>query len=176
MLKKDCYLLGTITKTRGFKGDLVFFLDVTDPSEYEKLESVFVELNGMLTPFFIEQIKIQYNNRAFVKLENVNTEEEAQKLTSKAIYLPLSSLPKLTGSKFYDHEIPGFQVHDNDFGPIGRAIQVVDLTNNPLLQIDKDGIEILVPLREGTVTKIDRQNKTLYIQAPPGLIELYLEE
>ena len=56
MLKKDCYLLGTITKTRGFKGDLVFFLDVTNPFEYERLESVFVDLNGMLTPFFIEQI------------------------------------------------------------------------------------------------------------------------
>ena len=53
MLKKDCYLLGNIAKTRGFKGELVLFLDVTNPFEYERLESVFVEMNGMLTPFFI---------------------------------------------------------------------------------------------------------------------------
>lgn len=176
MLKKDCYLLGTITKTRGFKGDLVFFLDVTDPYEYEKLESVFVDLNGMLTPFFIEEIKIQNNNRAYVKLEQISTEEDALRLTGKTLYLPLLNLPKLSGTRFYDHEIPGFTVIDEAHGNIGVVVQVVDLTNNPLLQIDKDGIEILIPLRNGTVTKIDRENKTLHISSPPGLIELYLEK
>lgn len=175
MLKKDCYLLGTITKTRGFKGDLVFFLDVTDPYEYEKLESVFVDMNGMLTPFFIEQIKIQNNNRAYVKLEQVNSEEEAIRLTGKTIYLPLLQLPKLSGNKFYDHEIPGFAVIDADHGNIGLVVQVVDLPNNPLLQIDKNGIEILIPLRAGTVTQVDREKKELHVQSPPGLIELYLE-
>jgi 16S rRNA processing protein RimM len=174
MLKKDCYLLGTITKTRGFKGDLVFFLDVTNPFEYERLESVFVDLNGMLTPFFIEQIKIQNNNRAYVKLEQVNTEEEALRLTGKSMYLPLINLPKLSGTRFYDHEIPGFTVVDEEHGDIGLVVQVVDLTNNPLLQIDKNGTEVLIPLRDGTVTKVDRDKKELHVQAPPGLIELYL--
>ena len=174
MLKKDCYLLGTITKTRGFKGDLVFFLDVTNSFEYQNLESVFVELNGMLTPFFIQNIAIQNNNRAFVKLENVDSEEEALRLTNKSLYLPLISLPKLKGNQFYDHEIPGFDVNDSHHGAVGTVVQVVDLPNNPLLQIDFNGVEILVPLRSGTVTKVDRENKTLHIDSPPGLIELYL--
>lgn len=174
MLKKDCYLLGSITKTRGFKGELVLFLDVTNPFEYERLESVFVEINGMLTPFFIEQIKIQNNNRAHVLFEQVSSEEDAQKLTSKPIYLPLISLPKLEGNEFYDHEIPGFEVIDQTHGTVGVVIQIIDLANNPLLQLDNNGIEILVPMRNGTVLKVDRQNKQLHIQAPPGLIELYL--
>ena len=176
MLKKDCYVLGTISKTRGFKGDLVFFLDVTNPNEYERLESVFVDLNGLLTPFFIEQIKIQNNNRAYVKLEQVNTEEEALRLTSKTLYLPLIGLPKLSGTRFYDHEIPGFTVFDEVHGNIGLVTQVVDLANNPLLQIDKNGVEVLIPLRDGTVTQVDREKKELHVQAPPGLIELYLGE
>lgn len=175
MQKKDCYLLGAITKTRGFKGDLVFFLDVSNSFEYENLESVLVDLNGMLTPFFVESIKIQNNNRAFVKLEGINSEEEAQGLTSKALYLPLSTLPNLKGSEFYDHEIPGFTVVDTVHGNIGKVVQVVDLPNNPLLQIDKNGIEILVPLRNGTVKKINREDKTISIESPPGLIELYLD-
>jgi 16S rRNA processing protein RimM len=174
MLKKDCYLLGNIAKTRGFKGELVLFLDVTNPFEYERLESVFVEMNGMLTPFFIEQIKIQNNNRAHVFFEQVNSEEEAQKLTGKSLFLPLSTLPKLEGNEFYDHEIPGFEVIDEAHGAIGLVVQVIDLTNNPLLQIDNKGIEILVPMRNGTALKVDRNNKQLHIQAPPGLIELYL--
>ncbi len=174
MLKKDCYLLGSITKTRGYKGELVLFLDVTNPFEYERLESVFVEINGMLTPFFIEQIKIQNNNRAHVFFEQVASEEDAQKLTGKSLFLPLSSLPKLEGNEFYDHEIPGFEVLDQVHGAIGLVVQIIDLANNPLLQIDNKGIEILVPMRNGTVLQVDRPNKQLHIQAPPGLIELYL--
>jgi 16S rRNA processing protein RimM len=176
MQKKDCYFLGRITKTRGFKGDLVFFLDVSNAFEYEKLESVLVEFNGLLTPFFVKSIKIQNNNRAFVKLEGVNSEEEAQRLTSKALYLPLTTLPRLSGTEFYDHEIPGFTVYDIVHGNIGKVVQVVDLPNNPLLQIDKNGIEILVPLRNGTVKKINREDKSMSIESPPGLIELYLDE
>jgi 16S rRNA processing protein RimM len=174
MLKKDCYLLGNVAKTRGFKGELVLFLDVTNPLEYEHLESVFVEINGMLTPFFIEQIKLQGNNRAHVFFEQVDSEAEAQKLTGKALYLPLSTLPELEGNEFYDHEIPGFEVIDQAHGAVGLVVQVIDLANNPLLQIDNKGIEILVPMRNGTVLQVDRTNKQLHIQAPPGLIELYL--
>ena len=90
------------------------------------------------------------------------------------MFLPLSTLPKLEGNEFYDHEIPGFEVIDEAHGAIGLVVQVIDLTNNTLLQIDNNGIEILVPMRNGTVLKVDRNNKQLHIQAPPGLIELYL--
>lgn len=176
MQKKDCYLLGTITKTRGFKGDLVFFLDVTDPFEYENLGLVYVELSAALTPFFIESIKIQNNNRAFVRLENVSDEAAALQLTGASIYLPLNTLPALEGNKFYDHEIPGYTVHDKTHGVIGRVVQVVDLPNNPLLQIDHGGKEILIPLKSGTVQNIDREALVLHVEAPPGLIELYLED
>ncbi len=174
MLIKDCYLLGNVTKTRGYKGELVLFLDVTKPNEYALLESVFVELNGMLTPFFIEQIKIQNNNRAHVFFEQINTEEEALKLKGKSLYLPLKFLPNLSGNEFYDHEVPGFEVVDAEHGVIGVVVQIIDLPSNPLLQIDKDGVEILVPLQKETVRQVDRALKQLHIQSPPGLIELYL--
>jgi len=173
MLKKDCYLLGNITKTRGFKGELVLFLDVTNPFEYELLESVYVEISGILTPFFIEQIRIQNNNRALIHFEQVGA-DEAEKLVGKFVFLPLTNLPELSETEFYDHEIPGFEAVDSEFGPIGKVIQVIDLPSNPLLQIDKNGTEILIPLRNGTVQKVDRVNKHLLIQSPPGLIELYV--
>jgi 16S rRNA processing protein RimM len=35
--------------------------------------------------------------------------------------------------------------------------------------------EVLVPLIKNLVTKVDRENKELHIQAPEGLIEIYLD-
>ena len=175
MLRKDCYFLGAITKTRGFKGDLVFYLDVTDPSEYQDLESVFVDINGMLTPFFIESISLQNNQRAFVKLEGISTAEQAESLVKKELFLPLSSLPKLDETSFYDHEVIGFEVIDHQYGSIGILQQVIDLPSNPLLQIDYSGQEVLLPLTKRTIQQVDRKKNILLVQAPEGLIELYLK-
>ena len=52
MTKEECYLLGKITKPFGFKGQVIVFLDVDTPSDYEELDSAFVEVKGTLVPYF----------------------------------------------------------------------------------------------------------------------------
>ena len=56
MHKDECYQLGHIIKTHGLKGMVKIELDVDDPNNYSKLESVFVEKSGNLVPFFIKKI------------------------------------------------------------------------------------------------------------------------
>ena len=174
MNKADCFHLGYIAKLHGFKGEVSLFLDVTNPEDYDSLDSLFIELNNQLTPFFISSLKIKNKGFAAVKFEGVDTEEDARMLLRKNAYLPASILPELSDINFYDHEIVDFQVEETTHGNIGKVIQVIDLVANPLLQIEKDGIEILLPLQKGVVQKVDRTNKILTVIAPPGLIELYL--
>ena len=88
--------------------------------------------------------------------------------------MPLSYLPELEGTSFYDHEIIGFHVQDVSYGEIGIVEDVLDLSSNPLLKINNNGKEVLVPLMKDLVTKIDRHNKKLYISCPEGLLSLYL--
>ena len=56
MQKEDCYFLGKITRKHGLSGNLILKLDTDQPEIYKKLESIFVEINGLLVPFFIEKI------------------------------------------------------------------------------------------------------------------------
>jgi len=170
----DCFHLGYVAKLHGFKGEVSLFLDVTNPEDYVSLDALFIELNGQLTPFFLESFKLKNKGFAAAKFEGITTENDARLLLRKNIYLPASILPELKGTNFYDHEIVEFDVKDSVHGLIGKVVQVIDLSANPLLQIDKDGIEILVPLRDGVVLDVDRKTKTLTIETPPGLVELYL--
>ena len=48
MEKKDFYFLGKITKTSGYKGNLMFFFDVDDIANYNDLEAVFVNMHDEL--------------------------------------------------------------------------------------------------------------------------------
>ncbi len=174
MNKADCFHLGHIAKLHGYKGGVSLFLDVTNHEDYRGLDLIFIDINNNLTPFFIDSMSLKNNGFATLMLEGVSDEVSAKKLVRKEVYLPAEILPELDGVNFYDHEVVGFKVIDEEHGDIGIMQQVIDLKVNPLLQIDKDGKEVLVPLIEGVVKKVDRKKKELHILAPGGLIELYL--
>lgn len=174
MNKADCFHLGYVAKLHGYKGEVSLFLDVTNPTDYASLDAVFIDINDQLTPFFIESLKLKNKGFAAVKFEGVNSENDARLLLRKGIYLPAEILPELEGTEFYDHEIVGYKVYDTNHGYIGEMQQVIDLSSNPLFQILKDDIEVLVPIIEGVVQNVNRKERTMEITAPPGLIELYL--
>src|SRR5690606_7710550 len=115
MNKADCFHLGYVAKLHGFKGEVSLFLDVTNPEDYATLDAVFIEINGQLTPFFIESLKLKNKGFAAVKFEGVNTENDARILLRKNVYLPASILPELGDKNFYDHEIVDFQVEDTQY-------------------------------------------------------------
>jgi 16S rRNA processing protein RimM len=174
MQQSDCFQLGYIAKLHGFKGEVSLFLDVTNPEDYASLDAFYIEINGTLTPFFVESFQLKQKGFAAVRLEGVTSENDAKVLLRKNCYLPLSLLPELDEKHFYDHEVTGFTVVDSEFGEVGTLEQVIDLSVNPLLQIASGEKEVLIPFVEHLVQKVDRENKTLYITAPPGLIEMYL--
>lgn len=173
MLKEDCYYLGKITKPHGFKGNLILHLETDEPELYETLESVFVEKNGMLVPFFFEFIQPHTNGKLLVKFEDVNA-EEAEKLVNRDLYLPLDTLPELDGTDFYYHEIIGFTIYDQSNTEVGQITGINDTTAQALFEVENDGKEILIPIVDDWILDLDRKNKAILVQIPDGLIELYL--
>ena len=174
MNKADCYHLGYVAKLHGFKGEVSFFLDVTDPSEYASLDVVYIDINNQLTPFFVESFQLKPRGFAAVKLEGVDSENDAKNILRKNLYLPVSELPELTGTSFYDHEVVGFTLVDQSFGEVGTIQQIIDLAVNPLIQVDANGKEVIIPFVKGLIQQVDRVGKRLIVKAPEGLIDIYL--
>ncbi len=173
MTKSECYNLGYISKRSGNHGELTFVLDVDDPSNYSKLQSVFIDFNNSLVPFFIKKIQVK-NANATVQLEGIDSIEKAEELIKNGIYLPLASLPKLTGKKFYFHEMPGYTVTDKNYGNIGVVEEVMDFPQQAIFKIKHDKHEILIPAKDAFIIRIDRDKKQLDLDAPEGLIDLYI--
>ena len=173
---KDCFFLGKIVKKYSFKGELLIKLDTDEPDLYENLDSILVDLRGTLVPFFIESSQLHKSELLRVKFEDVDTEGDADALLKSATYLPLTALPTLEDDKFYFHEIIGFKIEDKTFGPVGIITGVNDMTSQSLFEIDRDGIQILIPMNDQFISKVDKPNKTIFVDTPEGLIDLYLEE
>jgi 16S rRNA processing protein RimM len=109
-----------------------------------------------------------------VKFQGIKSEQDAQRILKKPVYLPEAFLQELDQTSFYDHEIIGYTVIDEVHGNVGVVENVIDMAANPLLQLSKDGVEVLIPIFEGLVQKVQRKKKELYVKAPEGLIDLYL--
>jgi 16S rRNA processing protein RimM len=171
---KDSIYIGQIAKLHGYKGGVSLFLDVTHPEEYMDMESFFIEIDGILTPFFVESFKLKNKGFAAVKFQGIDTEQEAKSLLKKKVFIPETELRELDESNFYDHEVIGYEVEDVVKGKIGKVTAIADLKQNPLLVIEFKDKEILLPIFEGLIVKVDRKLKRLKVKAPDGLIDLYL--
>jgi len=174
MRKDDCFYLGKIAKKFSFKGEVLIYLDTDEPELYENMESVFVEFNKDLVPFFIENSSLHKNDFLRVKFEDVDDEAEADTIIGCDIYLPLSMLPKLQGNKFYYHEVIGFEVEDKRLGVVGIIQSINDSSAQPLFEVLNGEVEILIPMIDHFLVKIDRANKKVVMDLPEGLIEMYL--
>jgi 16S rRNA processing protein RimM len=174
MYKKDFYFLGKITKTSGYKGNLMFFFDVDDITHYHDLGAVFIDIAGELIPFVITNLQFKNNRNAIVKLEDITSDEQAIALVGYELYLPLSFLPALSGNKFYFHEVNGFTVSDINYGIIGEIDHVFDQSGHAIFVIQGNGKEILIPVTDEFIKNVDRQKRTIEVETPPGLIEIYL--
>jgi 16S rRNA processing protein RimM len=174
MHKKECFYLGKIAKKFSFKGEVLLYLDTDEPELYENLESVLVEINKNLIPFFIENGSLHKNDFLRVKFEEVDSEEEADSIMGCELYLPLTMLPKLEGNKFYFHEVIGFEVEDKRLGIVGEIVSINDSTAQPLFEVKNNDVEILIPMIDHFLVEIDRKNKKVVMDLPEGLIEMYL--
>ncbi len=176
MRKKDCFYVGTIVNKFSFKGELLVKLDTDEPELFTQMESVFIEIGKNLVPFFVVSSQLHKSLLLRVKFEDVDDEATADSLMKHDLYLPLTALPPLEGNKFYFHEIIGFTVTDVSYGPVGIITGVNDTTSQALFEIDRDGVQVLIPMNDDFIKEVNRDIKTITVDAPDGLIDLYLSE
>jgi 16S rRNA processing protein RimM len=176
MRKEDCFYVGTVVNKFSFKGELLVKLDTDEPELFTEMESVFIEIGKNLVPFFIEKSQLHKSLLLRLKIEDIDDEPAADAMMKRDLYLPLTFLPQLEGNKFYFHEVINFKIIDSKYGDVGTITGINDMTTQALFEVDNNGNQILIPLNDHFIDKVDRKNKTITVTTPEGLIDLYLSE
>ena len=158
-------------KPHGLKGQVTISLDPEAPENFEEIDNVFLEMKERLLPYFIESISLK-GNKAFLKLEEVDSQEDAQRISKSSIYLPKSSRPKSGRGQFYDDEIIGFEVHDTALGVIGKVAEVVVAGPNKLLSVTYHQREVLIPLNSPFIEGVNKSRKKITVTLPDGFLEI----
>jgi len=174
MNKKDCLQIGTIVKTHGVSGEVI--LEIKEPVLIELVrESVLLEIDGLLVPFFIAENRQTSNERLRIRFERVTTENHSKILVHCPVYLPLEKIPQTSQEIASSPSILiGFSVTDKVHGELGIISEIAENSGNPVMIIVSDKREILIPFHRDLIIKINSRKKNMVIETPDGLIDLYL--
>jgi 16S rRNA processing protein RimM len=174
MTTEDHFRLGTVTKTRGLKGELQVFIDFEEPEKL-KFNSLFIELAGKLVPFFIAGFKLPLKNVAYLQLEDIDTIEKASALVKKDIYLPNKVKPKKKKSDFGLKDLLHFIAIDENEGELGEIIEIQELPQQFIATVPYKNREVLFPLNESIIKQIDVVKGVVLVDLPEGLLDVYLD-
>lgn len=171
MTPDSCYKIGYVMKPHGLKGEVTISLDAEAPEDFGATQTIFVQVQGRLIPYFIERMSLK-GAKAFLKLEEIDTPEAAQDISKSAIYLPKSSRAPSRRGEFYDDEVIGFEVLDTRLGTLGKITEIVLAGPNKLLVVDYQGKEVLVPLNSPFVGSVNKTRKKITVTLPDGFLDI----
>lgn len=174
MTKDTCFYVGKIVKTHGLKGEVTLRIDNEQFDEIEELNYFLLDINDKLIPYFVENITF-HSNKSFVLFQDLKALEAANQLVGISAYLPLDLLPEKDGNDFYSHEVVDFLVIDEEKGELGKVQEIIEYPTQSLIQIVINGKEVLIPIHDDIIQDVNREEKKIYIKAPNGLIDMYLE-
>jgi 16S rRNA processing protein RimM len=172
--KEDCFSLGKITKLHGYKGGIILHIDSSTPQYFKELESVFLEINQELVPFFFAKRGKLNGKKMVIVLEDVDP-DEASRLVGCSAYLPQSMLPQSEDDdSFYDKAIIGFRAIDVNNGDniIGVIEDIIENTAQNLFVIVNEEREFYIPVVDAFISRIDNTSKFVYLDLPEGLLDL----
>ena len=91
------------------------------------------------------------------------------------MFLPLTALPKLKGNQFYYHDVIGFEIYDVTSDTlIGKIKAIYESTGQDLFAIDKEDKEVLIPIVDDFLSKVNHDQNRIEVKLPEGLLDLYL--
>lgn len=164
--------VGQSYKVHGVKGELKLSLDADWRDEILDQGVVFFEVDGNAIPFFIESAKGE--EELLVKFKDVNSPEEARLLSHKSIFIDRNRMKEVpsSSSELSSDRLQSYALVDLQSG-IRAQIEALEEFPSQLMALVRHGDkEVMIPVREDWIERLDEKEKVLYMNLPAGLFEL----
>jgi len=170
--KSDCDKVGFVKKTHGVFGELVLEFEPQYEYSVENASRFFVELDGLLVPFFVTEdgFRFKSENSAIIVFDGVDSEKYAKRMVGSPVFLFKNEIIEMPDEQV-ESQFDNYLLVDEKLGEIGIIEQVDNYSGNVVITVNYHGQQLLVPFNEDFLIEIDKENKTLKLKLPEGLIE-----
>lgn len=144
-------IIGRFGSTQGIHGEIKVFPLTDFPERFDDIHSAFVDDKEIL----IVSTRPQ-KNFIVMKIDGINTPEEASRFTNKLLKVRRADVPPLGEGEYYAFDIVGLAVIDQDGKTLGEITEILKTGSNDVYVTQaKDGKQILIPALKKVVTEIN---------------------
>ena len=176
--KKDSNLIqiGYTTKPHGLKGEVNAVFNFPQyPEKIAKLKKLFLGNAENPLPYSVQKIYSSGKKNFYLTAEGIDSREKAEEICGCKIFIPIELFEKTFAEK--DTVTPGlligFTAIDEKEGTIGPIEDIFEMPQQMLGQVFINGKEALLPLNDSTIVQIDKRKKTILLNLPEGLLDIF---
>ncbi|MDO8953139.1 MAG: hypothetical protein Q7U86_10975, partial [Draconibacterium sp.] len=153
-------------------GELVLEYEPQFEYSIENADRFFVELEGLLVPFFIVEdgFRFKTENSAILTFDGVESEKYAKRMVGSSVFLFKDEIIVMA-DELTDSELVDYLLVDEKLGEIGIIDQIDNYSGNIVFTVNFKEKELLVPFNEDFLLEIDKQNKVIKLTLPEGLLD-----
>jgi len=165
---------GKLVAVHGLKGELILKHEFGKKSSLKDVKAIFIEdKKDSFFPWFIETAKARSADEILLKLETIDTREAAAKLSQKEIWLTEEDFKRLS-AKSAPANLLGYIIINNQ-ERLSEILEVIEQPHQMLCRIELNKKEVLIPINESFLKKVDHKKKEVIVELPDGLLDIYLE-
>ena len=168
--------IGKIISLHGIKGEIKVFPTTDDIKRFDDLKKFYiVDSEDADDKIFensdeYEKTDVKYiKNTCILKIKGYDKIEQSTKLIGKNIYVDRDNAIKLNSNEYFIIDLMGLNCYLKD-KLIGNVKDIMKTKANSILVIDYDKKDLLVPLVDDFIEKIDIEKSTISIKTIEGLI------
>ena len=163
--------IGTVVSKHGYNGSIKVSLLLSNIKAFQDIDFIFLDIDRCLIPFKVDKINSSSDNSIILKLQELNSDEDASEVILKNVYLDKKNSKFIDEESFFYNELLNFIVF-KDSKKIGKIVNINDKLPQPVFEILINDKKFMVPIHDDFIQKIDKEKKSIHIVIPDGLLEI----
>ena len=162
--------IGQIVNTFGIKGMVKIKPFTDDINRFDRLKKIYISNKNEKKEYQIQEVKY-HKNMVLMKLEGVDTPEQADLLRQSYLLVDRADEEPLEEGVYYIVDLLGLEVYTDDNKLLGKVEDIFNTGSTDIYVVkDEMGKQILLPGIPEVLKNVDLEKGRITVHLIPGLI------
>jgi 16S rRNA processing protein RimM len=159
--------VGMLRRPHGLKGETLVSIDTDFPERLKVKTKLFLGEDHL--PVTIASRR-QHNDGLLLAFAEFPDKDSLEQIRNLPLFVHISDIPKLPDGEYYQHQLLGLDIVEEDGKVLGPLIQIMHTGANDVYVVrEADGKELLLPAIRDVLQKVDLEKKQIIVRLLPGL-------
>lgn len=161
-------VIGKLLRPHGLHGELLMQVLTDYPERIKPGQEVYIGDEHQV--MHIRHCR-GHHTGLLIAFEGCNDPESAGTHRNRMVSVEASSIPELPEGEYYHHQMIGLQVFLENGEPLGTVTGILETGANDVCVVRREnGQEMLIPMIEAVIVKIQLASSEMIVRLMPGLL------